>query len=74
MEVLMRFLAALLLVLPDGLSKGEFETLRKELQIRSKPWATIPWQASVAEARELAVRSKKPIFMMVDTGNPIGFA
>jgi len=70
----MKALAALLLVLPDGLTNAEFEKLRKDLQLKSKPWATIPWQASVTEARELAARTKKPIFMMVDTGNPIGFA
>ena len=66
--------AALLLTLPDGLSTSEFEKLRKELRLKSKPWATVPWQATVPEARELAARTKKPIFMMVDTGNPIGFA
>jgi hypothetical protein len=70
----MRFLLALALFLPDGLSNGEFEKLRKDLQIKSKPWATLPWQATVTEAREVALKTRKPIFMMVDTGNPIGFA
>jgi hypothetical protein len=71
----MRILAAaLLLTLPDGLSNAEFEKLRKDLRLKSKPWATLPWQATVTEARELAARAGKPIFMMVDTGNPIGFA
>jgi len=70
----MRFIAVILLLLPAGLSEAEFQRLRKELQLKSKPWATVPWQASVTEARELALKTKKPIFMMVDTGNPIGFA
>ena len=69
----MRFIAVILLLLPAGLSEAEFQRLRKELQLKSKPWATVPWQASVTEARELALKTKKPIFMMVDTGNPIGF-
>ena len=30
--------------------------------------------ATLTDAREAAIREKKPIFMMVDTGNPIGFA
>ena len=66
--------AAILLLLTSGLSDAEFQKLSKELRLKSKPWATIPWQASVTEARDLAAKQKKPIFMMVDTGNPIGFA
>ena len=70
----MKFLLALLLALPAGLSDEEFAALKKDLQLKSKPWATIPWRATVTEARDAAAREKKPIFMMVDTGNPIGFA
>ena len=70
----MRLLAMLLLlVLPDGISETEFAKIRQELQIKSKPWATLPWQVSVTKAREIAGQTRKPIFMMVDTGNPIGF-
>ena len=70
----MRVLTLLLLLLPAGLSEEEFAALRKNLQLKSKPWATIPWRATVTEARDAAAREKKPIYMMVDTGNPIGFA
>ena len=71
----MRLLLATLFALaaPDGLSEAEFGKLRQELQIKSKPWATLPWQVSITKAREVAAESKKPVFMMVDTGNPIGF-
>ena len=70
----MRILVLLLLCFPAGLSDEEFAAVKKDLQIKSKPWATIPWRATVTEARDAAAREKKPIFMMVDTGNPIGFA
>jgi hypothetical protein len=70
----MKMLWALLLLAPAGLTNAEYERLQKELRLKSKPWATIPWKGSVTEARELALKEKKPIFMMVDTGNPIGFA
>jgi hypothetical protein len=71
----MRVVAAiLLLALPAGLTDEEFRKLQPELRLKSKGWASLPWRATLTDAREAAVREKKPIFMMVDTGNPIGFA
>ena len=71
----MRAVAAiLLLLLPVGLSDEEFKKLQPEMRLKSKGWASLPWRATLTDAREAAVREKKPIFMMVDTGNPIGFA
>ena len=70
----MKFLWALLLLVPDGLSNAEYDQLHKDLRLKNKPWASISWKGSITEAREAALKEKKPIFMMVDTGNPIGFA
>jgi hypothetical protein len=70
----MRILAALLLFLPAGLSEDEFRKIQPEMRLKSKGWASLPWRATLTDARESAIREKKPIFMMVDTGNPIGFA
>jgi hypothetical protein len=71
----MRIVAAiLLLALPAGLTDEEFRKLQPELRLKSKGWASLPWRATLTDAREAAIREKKPIFMMVDTGNPIGFA
>jgi hypothetical protein len=71
----MRLIAALLLVLlPGGLTDEEFRKLQPDLRLKSKGWASLPWRATLTDAREAALREKKPIFMMVDTGNPIGFA
>jgi hypothetical protein len=71
----MRAVAAILLLLfPVGLSDEEFKKLQPEMRLKSKGWASLPWRATLTDARESAIREKKPIFMMVDTGNPIGFA
>ena len=70
----MRLLCAIALLLPVGLSDGEFKKLQPELRLKSKGWASLPWKATLTEAREAALKERKPIFMMVDTGNPIGFA
>lgn len=70
----MRMLAALLVLLPAGLTDAEYQKLKPDLRLKSKGWASLPWRATVTDAREAALREKKPIFMMVDTGNPIGFA
>ena len=55
-----------------GLSLAEFEKLHKELNLENQLWATIPWKPTITEARKQAVREKKPIFMVVNTGNCTG--
>jgi hypothetical protein len=57
----------------DGIPRAEFESLFKQLHIKNQPWATIPWKVSVTEARELAAKTGKPIFLVVNTGNCLGF-
>ena len=70
----MRMLVAALLLAPAGITEQEYQTLRGGLRLKSRGWASLPWRATLTDAREAALREKKPIFMMVDTGNPIGFA
>jgi hypothetical protein len=56
-----------------GLTPGEFEKLYKDLQPpRDELWRSIPWQASILEGRQLAAREKKPIFVWVASGEPLG--
>jgi hypothetical protein len=56
-----------------GLSVPEFEKLHKELQPpRDELWRSIPWQVSIVEGRELAAKTKKPIFVWVASGEPLG--
>ena len=58
---------------PTGLSAAEFDLLLKQLHIKNQPWASIPWQTSITEARRIAARENKPIFFNVNTGNALGF-
>jgi hypothetical protein len=58
---------------PAGrLSRAEFDELKPVLDIHNQPWTTIPWKYSITEARRLAAADKKPIFMVVNTGNCLG--
>jgi hypothetical protein len=70
----MRYLLALVVLVPRGLSDEDYRKLQPELRLKSKGWAALPWRSTLTDARLAALREKKPIFMMVDTGNPIGFA
>lgn len=71
----MRMILALLFVTVVGASAqdAEFEKLFRQLHFKNQPWASIPWKVSVTEARALAAKSGKPIFMVVNTGNCLGF-
>ncbi len=55
-----------------GLGLAEFKELKPILDVKNQPWTTIPWKYSITEARKLAAASKKPIFMVVNTGNALG--
>jgi hypothetical protein len=54
------------------LSLAEFKELKAKLDIKNQPWASIPWKYSLTEARQLAAKTRKPIFMVVNTGNVMG--
>lgn len=43
------------------------------LTITARPWATARWEVSLTEARARAEREGKPIFLVVNTGNVLGF-
>jgi hypothetical protein len=56
-----------------GLTLAEFEKLHKELQPpKDELWRTIPWHVSIVEAQHAAAKSKKPIFVWVASGEPLG--
>ena len=55
------------------LGKAEFGRLLEELNLKNQPWASIPWKNTLPEARAQAAKDKKPIFMVVNTGNCLGF-
>jgi hypothetical protein len=56
-----------------ALTRTEFDRLHKELDLQNQPWATIPWKVTLTEARESAAKHGKPIFLVVNTGNCLGF-
>jgi hypothetical protein len=56
----------------SGLSPAEFKELKAKLDIKNQPWASIPWKYSLTKARRLAAATRKPIFMVVNTGNILG--
>lgn len=69
----MRALSALLLLVQDGLSVPEFERLHQEVRPpKDELWRTIPWKVSIVEAREESVKTGKPLFVWVASGEPLG--
>jgi hypothetical protein len=57
----------------SGLSQAQFEKLFKELQPSDNElWRSIPWETSIVEGRYLAAKNKKPIFVWVASGEPLG--
>jgi CBS domain-containing protein len=55
-----------------GFTLAQFKALKPVLDIKTQPWTTIPWKYSITEARKLAAATKKPIFMVINTGNALG--
>jgi hypothetical protein len=58
---------------PPRLSDAAFDRYFAELHVKSRLWASLPWQTNVTRAREIATRERKPIFFVVNTGNCLGF-
>ncbi len=58
--------------IPD-ISPTEFSELREVLVPHGQEkWQTIPWKITLLEARDLAMKSGKPVFMWSMNGNPLG--
>ena len=58
---------------PAGLTVADFDKLYKELQPpKGELWRAIPWHVSIIGAREAAAKEKKPIFVWVASGEPLG--
>ncbi|MEX0718777.1 MAG: hypothetical protein WD066_19440 [Planctomycetaceae bacterium] len=55
-----------------GLSDEEFARLHQELEMKGGMWE-LDWKISVTEARKQAAKERKPIFMVVNTGNCLGY-
>jgi len=56
-----------------GLTPAQFDKLHRELQPpKDELWRSIPWHVSILEGREAAAKAKKPIFVWVASGEPLG--
>jgi hypothetical protein len=54
------------------LSDAEFEQLHRELQMPKTGLWAIPWKISIQQARELSVKTGKPIHLWAQDGHPLG--
>jgi hypothetical protein len=54
------------------LTEAEFKRLHKEFQMPKTGLWAIPWKISIREARELAVKTGKPIHLWAQDGHPLG--
>lgn len=55
------------------LDEAGFSKLHAQLQPPAdEAWRELPWQESVTGARALAAKEKKPVYMLVRSGNPLG--
>lgn len=55
-----------------GLKDAEFEDLFQRLRPPAEAWQSLPWHTSILQARGLAARERKPIYMLVRSGHPLG--
>ena len=55
------------------LSEAEFNEWHGKLAPSAdEPWQSLPWNLSVLEARDEAAMEKKPVYMLVRSGHPLG--
>jgi hypothetical protein len=56
-----------------GLPDAEFRTIHRLLQpTEEEAWQKVPWKLSILEAQNQAAKEKKPVFMLVRSGHPLG--
>lgn len=67
----MSFLACLIST-NDGISNKEYQKLHAELVSKPETWRTIPWQTTMIEAQNIALRENKLIFVWSMDGHPLG--
>jgi hypothetical protein len=69
----MRWALALIFLLPQDDLKSDFDKLHSELcPKKTEKWLTIPWKVRLLEARDLAAKEGKPLFIWSMNGHPLG--
>jgi hypothetical protein len=69
------FCGAILVSAVSAAALDEAGFVRLHAQLKppaDEAWRGLPWQDSVTGARALAVAEKKPVYMLVRSGNPLG--
>jgi hypothetical protein len=58
----------------EPLTDASFQQLHAKIggATKAEKWTEIPWLTDLAEARKLAARDGKPIFMWAMNGHPLG--
>jgi hypothetical protein len=56
-----------------GLNDAEFQKLYEQLAPQNgDEWRLLPWHNSILDAVREAVKDKRPVYMLVRSGNPLG--
>ena len=56
-----------------AIDEAQFKTLHAQLSPPAgEAWRELPWELSVLEARAKAEKEKKPVYMLVRSGHPLG--
>ena len=56
-----------------ALEEAEFRKLHAQVRpANEEPWRQLPWRLSVLEARRDAEHARKPVYMLVRSGHPLG--
>ena len=58
---------------PAAVAPDEYERLTERLRLKNQPWAAADWEVNLTEARRRAAAEGKPVFLVVNTGNCLGF-
>lgn len=57
----------------DGLGEDEFKSLYEQLAPQTHDdWRLLPWHTSIIDAVDQATKQKRPVYMLVRSGHPLG--
>jgi hypothetical protein len=63
----------IVLMLGQTVDEPEFRRLHSLLEpVRGEAWRSIPWKTSMLQARDEALRDRKPLFLWSMNGSPLG--
>ncbi len=69
---------SLALTLALAAFSGDFDNSKEEFQkrhadlLKPEKWETVPWKSNLIEARDLAFKERKPLFLWCMDAKPLG--